>query len=375
MKKAPNGEGSVYYENNTDRYVFSYTDQDGQRRRKRFKTRKEADKAKRETLTSMDRGEYVEPSAMTVNRWLDIWVKEYAAPSVRASTLASHKDIIRLHLALAFPKMLLQGLRTEHIQAFINRQVKQGYAPATIKRQMATLKTALKQAVKNQLIMRNPAEYVNMPKMEQKEIKSLTVEEVIALKRVIPDDTEGRELLFILGTGLRVSEACGLRWCDVSAEGINVNQITYILNRKRIYEAPKTRAGKRFIPLTDKLHAILDKQRQAQRCERIKAGAAWQGGEPCKREQHVFASEVGTPSDRSNISRKLRVCLDAAGLEHRGVHALRHTFASIWAQSGVDVETLSEVIGHTKVAFTMQTYVHSNTKTKRKAMEIMSDYL
>ena len=82
MKKAPNGEGSVYYENNTDRYVFSYTDQDGQRRRKRFKTRKEADKAKRETLTSMDRGEYVEPSALTLAKWLDTWLQEYAAPSV-----------------------------------------------------------------------------------------------------------------------------------------------------------------------------------------------------------------------------------------------------------------------------------------------------
>jgi integrase len=375
MKKAPNGEGSVYYENNTDRYVFSYTDQDGQRRRKRFKTRKEADKAKRETLTSMDRGEYVEPSALTLAKWLNTWLQEYAAPSVRASTLAAHGEIIRLHLAPAFPKMLLQGLRTEHIQAFINRQVRHGYAPATVKRQMATLKTALKQAVKNQLITRNPAEYVNMPKMEQKEIKSLTIEEVISLKRVIPDDTEGRALLFILGTGLRVSEACGLRWCDVSAEGIHVNQITYTLNKKRVYEAPKTRAGKRFIPLTDKLQAILDTQRQAQRRERVKAGAAWQGGEPGKKEQSVFATEVGTPADRSNISRKLRACLDTAGLEHRGVHALRHTFASIWAQSGVDVETLSEVIGHTKVAFTMQTYVHSNTKTKRKAMEIMSEYL
>jgi integrase len=375
MKKAPNGEGSVYYENNTDRYVFSYTDQDGQRRRKRFKTRKEADKAKRETLTSMDRGEYVEPSALTLTKWLDTWVQEYAAPCVRASTLAAHKDIIRLHLAPAFPKMLLQGLRTEHIQAFINRQVRQGFAPATVKRQMATLKTALKQAVKNQLIMRNPAEYVNMPKMEQKEIKSLTIEEVIAPKSVIPDDTEGRALLFILGTGLRVSEACGLRWCDVSAEGISVNQITYTLNKKRIYEAPKTKAGKRFIPLTDKLYALLDTQRQSQRRERVKAGAAWQGGEPCKREQPVFATELGTPADRSNIGRKLRACLDAAGLEHRGVHALRHTFASIWVQSGVDVETLSEMIGHTKVAFTMQTYVHSNTKTKRKAMEIMSEYL
>ena len=139
---------------------------------------------------------------------------------------------------------------------------------------MATLKTALKQAVKNQLIMRNPAEYVNMPKMEQKEIKSLTVEEVVALKSVIPDDTEGRALLFILGTGLRVSEACGLRWCDVSAEGIHVNQITYTLNKKRVYEAPKTRAGKRFIPLTDKLQALLDRQRQAQRRERVKAGMA-----------------------------------------------------------------------------------------------------
>lgn len=375
MKKAPNGEGSVYYENNTDRYVFSYTDQDGQRRRKRFKTRKEADKAKRETLTSMDRGEYVEPSALTLAKWLDTWLQEYAAPSVRASTLAAHREIIRLHLAPAFPKILLQGLRTEHIQAFINKQVRHGYAPATVKRQMATLKTALKQAVKNQLITRNPAEYVNMPKMEQKEIKSLTVDEVISLKRVIPDDTEGRALLFILGTGLRVSEACGLRWCDVSAEGIHVNQITYTLNKKRVYEAPKTRAGKRFIPLTDKLQAILDTQRQAQRRERVKAGAAWQGSEPGKREQPVFATEVGTPADRSNIGRKLRACLDAAGLEHRGVHALRHTFASIWAQSGLDVETLSEVIGHTKVAFTMQTYVHSNTKTKRKAMEIMSEYL
>lgn len=248
MRKAPNGECSVYYENNTNRYVFSYTDQDGQRRRKRFKTRKEADKAKRETLTSMDRGEYVEPSALTLAKWLDTRLQEYAAPYVRASTLAAHREIIRLHLALAFPKMLLQGLRTEHIQAFINKQVRHGYAPATVKRQMATLKTALKQAVKNQLISRNPAEYVNMPKMEQKEIKSLTVEEVISLKRVIPDDTEGRALLFILGTGLRVSEACGLRWCDVSAEGIHVNQITYTLNKKRVYEAPKTRAGKRFIP-------------------------------------------------------------------------------------------------------------------------------
>jgi integrase len=372
MKKSPNGEGSVYYENNTGRYVFAFTDLDGKRRRRRFKTRKEADKARRETLTSMDRGEYVEASAMTVGQWLDIWLKEYAALTERKSTLSVHKIIITTHLVPTFNSIHIQGLRPEHIQAFINKQVARGYAPTTIKRQIATLTGALNQAVKNNIIVRNPINAAKLPKLEQKEIEFLTDNEVHLLLRVLPNNTHGRAIRFILGTGLRVSELCGLRWCDLSPNEISVRQITYTENGEHVIEAPKTKAGRRNIPLNGRLREILEEQRQAQQIEYVKAGAAWQGSEAGKGEQYIFASSSGTPSDRNHISRTLRSVLKKAGLKSRGVHALRHTFATNAIHSGIDPSTLAGILGHSNGGFTMKIYVHNDKTASRKAMETMS---
>jgi Site-specific recombinase XerD len=363
--KRGNNEGSVY-QRKDERWVGAYTAA-GKRRYIYASTQEEAIKKLRATLTSLDKGEFVEPSTMTVAQWLQIWFNEYAKPRMRESTLAAHDGVIRGHLIPVLGKHKLQALRPEHIQAFINHQ--KHLAPATVIRQMGILKSALKQARENQLINRNPAEFAKLPKQEQKEIDALTVEEQVTLLKMLPESTHGRALRFALGTGLRASELCGLRWRDVEAERIQIRQTCVLVNGRPVYGSPKTKAGRRAIPLNTKLTAILEQQKQAQRLERIKAGSAWVN------EGFVFATPIGTSLDRHNLARTYRGILSKAGLKTRGLHTLRHSFATNWVQGGHDLRTLSELLGHSKVAFTMQTYVHSSTAAKQAGMAYMEGLL
>lgn len=179
---------------------------------------------------------------------------------------------------------------------------------------------------------------------------------------------------------------CGLRWCDLGKDGFTVNQTLYIVNGKHLSEeeyngqhivatSPKTEAERRFIPFNDKLKEILNQQRGAQRLERLQMGECWRGGEPGKGEQYIFATALGTPYDRHNIARALRACSYKAGIESRGPHALRHTFATRWIQSGKDPVTLSKILGHSNVSFTMKTYVHADNTSKIDGMECMANLI
>lgn len=376
-KKRGNAEGSIY-QRTDGRWTAAYYAQ-GKRKYIYAPTRDEAAKKLRDIQSKIDRGEFVEPSALTVGMWLETWLHEYALQGLRPSTYSAYDGIVSMHLLPTLSQHKLQGLRAEHIQSWVNRKAKDGYAPASVKRFFNVLRVALGQAVANRLIFHNPADAVTLPKQEAKTIECLSAEEVTTLLTVLPDNTNGRALRFILGTGLRVAELCGLRWSDVGEESITVNQITYTIKRnggnERISNPPKTKAGVRFIPTNGKLRALLDEQKQAQRIERIRAGSAWGGSEPGKGDQYVFATLSGEPADRNNIARSLRTYLKQAGLKSRGVHALRHTFATMWVQSGGELRTLSEILGHTNVAFTMQRYVHSDTAAKRRGMEAMASLI
>lgn len=282
-------------------------------------------------------------------------------------------------------KIKLQQLRLDHVQAFANAQTRKGLRPGTVKRHITILKSAMEQAQKCRIITANPAEGVKLPKQTKKEINPLSEEEVARLLPVLPNTTNGRAIRFILGTGLRISELCGLRWCDLSKDGFSVNQITYTINGQtvsedeketiRIFSEPKTEMGKRYIPFNAKTFCITEEQKFAQRVERLRVGEAWQGGEPGQGEQHVFATITGKPLDRHSVGRCLKSCMKKAGIAPRGIHSLRHTFATLWVQRGQEIRTLSEILGHSKVSFTMQTYVHSNNEIKKAGMVGMADII
>jgi len=349
-------------------------------------TQEEAQKKLREVLRQLDREEYVEPSKITLGQWLDRWFEVYGRPRWREKTEAVHRDNLRLHIIPALGKYLLQKLRPDHIQSFINAQLEKGFAPPTIRKQLEPLKSALKQAVDNQLITSSPADRIKLPQIEHKEIEFLSVDEQRALVSTLPDNTAGRAIRFILGTGLRASELCGLQWGDIEDAGFTVKRSAQYVYQKKSgmkekmppvlsIAPPKTKAGRRVIPITNTARAVLDAQGVAQKIERLRVGDVWQGEAPGNAECFVFASEVGTVLDRSNLARTLRASLDAAGLKHRGIHALRHSFATNAVRVGMDPRTLSEILGHTKVAFTMQLYVHSDMKTKLTGMQAIEKLL
>lgn len=360
IRKRPDGRWEA-------RYLAS-----GKRRSIYAHSQEEAKKKLREALHSLDKGEYVEPSRMTVAVWLDTWYQAYGKPKWRESTAAIHADNIRLHLKPALGKILLQKLRTDQIQSFISKQIEKGLSSASIRKQMEPLKSALKQAVDNQLLLRNPADKVSLPAANQTEIECLTPNEQKALIPLLVGSTSKRALLFILKTGLRASELCGLRWADIETDSFTVKQGVQrvrINGETKIFIAPpKTKAGWRTIPLSPITLAILEEQKREQRKQRLTVGEVWQGGIPGQGETYVFSSDVGTPLDRTNLGRVLRKTLDDSGLKHRGIHALRHTFATNYVRASKDYRALSEILGHTKVAFTIQLYVHSDIDTKRDTL-------
>ena len=146
--------------------------------------------------------------------------------------------------------------------------------------------------------------------------------------------------------------------------------------RKKVYVAPpKTKAGKREIPLTDAMQKLLEYQKKLQKEIRLKAGSAWLGGAPGDGATYIFATEIGTPMDRTNLGRALRTYLKQCKLKNRGVHALRHTFATNCVRAGADLRILSEMLDHTKGSFTMQLYVHSDLETIRSAMRKMEGHI
>ena len=264
------------------------------------------------------------------------------------------------------------------MQLAINALVQQGKAPATVRKAHAILHAALGRAVIDQMIKHNPSEYTVLPKMERHDIRYLTQTEQKRFIQHLPDCSVGRALYFILGTGIRAGELSGLRWSDVQDDRFTVRQ-TVRRNRDFTegaptrthleFGTPKSNAGHRTIPLTTKMQELIQEHRRLQAATRRATGEEWNDNDL------VFCTELGTPYELRNLNRVLHRTLKKAGLHTMGAHSLRHSFATRAVEAGMDIRTLSEILGHTQVSLTMQLYVHSNMETKKKEMEKMDMFL
>lgn len=377
-KKNGNGEGSIR-KRPDDTWEGRYMDAAGSRHSVYGKTRAEVAKKLNAVLQQIADGGYVQPDRITVGQWLDRWFEVYAKPRLRDKTAAVHEDNIRLHIKPVLGCIGLQKLKTDQIQAFVNDLSAQ-LSIGTVLKVCEPLKMALKQAYRNKMILSNPADFIQMPKGERKEKSVLSIENQNALLGQLPGNTAGAALHFILCTGLRASELCGLRWSDIGEDFFTIRRSAQYVpdmssekhTQKLSINPPKTSAGRREIPLIPQAKAVLEEQRLRQMKERLKAGEAWRADDAGRGECYVFTSELGGVMDRSNLARVLRSALKRADLPNMGLHALRHTFATNAVNTGANLRALSDMLGHTKVAFTMQQYVHPDMEAKRAVLEAVA---
>lgn len=359
MAKRAANEGTIY-QRKDGTWCAQFT-ANGKRRTVYGKSQQEARQKLLEAQAQIARGEYAEPSRLTLGEWLPFYVENISKISVRKSTYEKESRILKNNLLPFFADVRLQDKRlADRIQAFIKEQLEEDYASGTIHQQIVVLQKALKAAQARGYILRVPT--IAQPKQEQEEVHALLEDELTRLRAVLPDNTAGRAIRFVTYTGLRVGELLALRWTDID----DVLHVRQTLTDSGDIQPPKTNAGRREIPLSAKARDILSAQKRAQAAERLRAGSAWQDS------GLVFATSAGTPNDRHNIGRVLRSACKRAGLAEIGIHTLRHTFITHLVLNGADIRTVSELAGHTSVAFTLQRYAHSNIQQKQAAVEKLS---
>jgi integrase len=330
----------------------------------------DAQRRLRELLTSLDKGVYTPPGRLTVADHLNNWLKGYVRTNCSPRTLEGYQAIIERHLIPALGSIQLKHLNPQAIQNYYS-QACENLSARTVYHYHRVLFQSLKYAVRQGFLGRNPAELVDPPSQRKKAMRTLTPEEV----EVLLENAQGNYYYPIIytavSTGLRQAELLGLRWRDVDLDmcSISVSQVLYKRHGICEFKEPKTDHSRRRIAMTPKLALFL----REYRAER--ESLYWQLGQPLTLDSLVFCSPEGKPIDPSVLSHEFAKIVKRANLGRVRFHDLRHTFASLMLLRGAKPKVISEALGHSSVAFTMDTYSHIIEGMQEDAMALLDEVL
>ncbi len=276
--------------------------------------------------------------------------------NIKESTYAKYVYIVKNYIIPCIGNIKLYEIDNNYTDVFINKYSR--LATLTLRDIMSVFKAIIKFA-NEQYNLNIQLKRCNLKAKNSKNIRVLSVLEQKKLEEYLMKETDLPKLgiLLCLNTGLRIGEICALKWEDINFEEKTI-RINKTLQRVKIIEkdsiektkliigTPKTESSERIIPLTDKMLNLLEKH---------------------KTTEYFLTGDYECIEPRS-YRYKFKKYLEEAGIEHINFHALRHTFATRAIESGFDVKTLSELMGHTSIQILLERYVHSSMEQKRKQM-------
>ncbi len=273
------------------------------------------------------------------------------------------------------------GLQTKARYQSLGRKEGKPLSPKTIKNIHGILSKALKTAVEQSLIKKNPADFAKLPRVEKTEIKPLSDDEVADFMRACGETVYSRYLMFVLYTGLREAEAIGLTWDCVDFRRAEIKISKQLQRRVRKdggYTTASLKNDKvRYIMVSPYVLNLLKKQKQIQLEEKLRAGEYWQGFQSLaeQRTAFVFTKPDGGHLCVSTVYDNFKKIAKQIGSPESRVHDLRHTFAVISLQNGDDVKTVQTNLGHATAAFTLDVYGHASDRMKRESADGMQQYI
>lgn len=368
--KRANGEGSLSRRRNGS-WAAIVSLPDGRRKYLYAKTRDEARRKLVGALRAIEVGAEAEVRGDTVGEFLDQWLNDVVKPSVRPWTYRGYEVHVRLHLKPLLGKIPLARLTALDVQKALNRKGTDGLKPKSVRYVRGTLRAALNHAVKWGLIERNPAAVVAIPRVEPYEIQPFTPAEARTFLDSIKGDRLEALYSVALTMGLRQGEALGLRWRDIDLElgYLRVTKQLQRLDGRSELVEPKTARSRRQVALPASIAKSLREHRDRQDAERIEASDDW------TELDLVFSSPNGKPLDATAVSKGFHRVLDRAGLAQRRFHDLRHSCATLLLVQGVAPRVVMDVLGHSQIAMTMNTYSHVIPELRRQAADRMDELI
>jgi len=336
-------------------------------------TKKDAQRYLVAVQREIDLGTFVEPANTTVNAYLDDWLETVAKSRVRSQTFTDYAGHLARYVRPALGERRLTTVTPVDIQGVYAGMLERGLSARTIRYTHAVLRSAFKQAVRWRLLSTNPAEYVELPRQERKEMRTMTPEEAKRFLAAVKGSKWGLLFAFALVTGMRPEEYLALQWSDIDLKA-GTARVQRVLVRLKgggwRWDEPKTAKSRRTVPLPPPLVQDLAAYRRQQLERRLRNP----GGED---HNLVFPNDTGEPLDLHNlISRHFKPALKAAELPaDLRLYDLRHTCATLLLAEGIHPKVVAERLGHSSINLTMDVYSHVLPTMQRDATDRLSGLL
>ncbi len=317
-------------------------------------TKRDAQRWAAEQERSLTLGTFVEPSKRSVGEFLTEWLDSTASTTVTEETITSYKKVVRLYLLPSLGGLRLSDITPADVKSTVRKLLARGLAPRTVRYAHTILGHAMRSAVRDGLIYRDPTDGVKMPPAASTEMAFMSGDQVRRFVEAARQDRYYALWRFLVETGVRPGEALGLMWEDLSNEVVSIRRTLIRAHPGWHFGSGKTKRARRALTMSSGLVEALQEHRRAQDAEK----AVFNGSHADR--ALVFATRTGSPPDLRSLERNhfLRI-LEAAGLPRIRLYDLRHTHASLLLSRGVPVHTVSERLGHASAKVTLDTYAHT----------------
>jgi integrase len=368
--KRANGEGSISRRPNGT-WASAVSLPDGRRKFFYGKTREEVRGKLTRALHAIEVGALADSRGLSVAEFLDQWLADVVAPNLRPLTYRDYEVDVRVHIKPSIGHISLARLTPLQVQQLLNAKRSAGLSAKSIRELRGTLRNALKYAVRWELISRNPAVFVDTPRLEHFEIHPLSPDEARTFLAAMRGERLEALYSVALAMGLRRGETLGLRLQDVDLElgYLRVSKQQQRWARQTHLVEPKSSRSRRPLAMPASIAASLKEHRFRQLQERAAAGDKW------VETDLVFTRPNGGPLDATGVSKAIHRHLERAGIAQRRFHDLRHSCATLLLVQGVSPRVVMEILGHSQISLTMNTYTHVLPELRRQAADRMDDLL
>lgn len=376
-KKRANGEGNIRKRKDgrwEGRYTAGHDPVTGKQIFKNVlgKTQAEVKEKLKKALLEAGQVDIAKAGKYTVGTWMDEWFENVAKIKVRPSSHQTYRGYIDNHIKPNIGNIPLEKLTTMDLQKLYrklltkgrverieSKEQPKGLSAKTVRNINQVISSAMDLAVAQKIILNNPTDSCELPKVEHQEMQTIPAEQLQAFLREARASGVYEMYYIELATGLRRGELLGLKWSDIDWKNgiIKVRRQVARVDGK-IVEAPlKTKNSYRAVTISPQAIEVL-KQQKAK-----------------SNDLYVFPSPNGGPISPDSVRHMLHRVLERAGIPRVRFHDLRHTFATIALQNGVDIKTVSGMLGHFSAGFTLDTYAHVTTAAQKEAAQTMGNVL
>ena len=309
---------------------------------------------------------------MIYKTWLEEWLAHYIEPTAKSRTYSRYSEIVSLHIIPKLGEYDLEELTPGILQKYVtellqvgNLRTGKGLSPNSVSGIINVIQSSLRTAFNLGYVSSFTADRIKRPKIEEKEITCFTEQEQKKIEQAVLNNKKDKlfGIILCLYSGLRVGELLALKWSDIDLQKGLMTITRSCHDGKdisgkytRIEDTPKTSSSRRIIPLPKQFLPLMKESKKKSNSEYV-------------------VSKNGNPISVRSYQRSFDLLQKKLNIPHRGFHALRHTFATRALECGMDVKTLSEILGHKSPTVTLNRYVHSLMEHKQDMMNRLGKLL